>query len=443
MAFSPKTRGRCWVGTIHVNNMIKAGLEKEEYENPEYVADYFISLWENSGKGRKAGIAVCISKEGCYHCHMACYGNTTTLKKVSDILFQSHIEPQLGGKESLKKYLLKEGEFAEKGEQVLYAQGLDSIEDNQGKRSDIEEIEDLINEGYTPEQIFDFSFRFRKYERMIKSAYLQKRIKETPLVKRMYNEYHFGESGTGKTFTYIRLCQEFSPEEVYLCNDYSNSGSSGGGFDFYTNNPAKIVVLDEYKGNVPYHNLLSLLDVYSRNQIHCRFLNTYCLWSSVIICSIYPPEKVYSFMVEDSRRNTDSIKQLLRRLNTIVYHFKDKNNNFRTFTMPASEYVNEFDIKKKASIYEKNTPYDKNAKDNTIESLKKLFEGVNNNNPNSEPLNTLSQEDLNHPETDFFTLQRITEEPNDLTPKTFNSHEAEKSKDMTDENFIELLKGEI
>ena len=148
-------------------------------------------------------------------------------------------------------------------------------------------------------------------------------------------------------------------------------------------------------------------------------------------------------MVEDSRRNTDSIKQLLRRLNTIVYHFKDKNNNFRTFTMPASEYVNEFDIKKKASIYEKNTPYDKNAKDNTIESLKKLFEGVNNNNPNSEPLNTLSQEDLNHPETDFFTLQRITEEPNDLTPKTFNSHEAEKSKDMTDENFIELLKGEI
>ncbi|MFR1945289.1 MAG: hypothetical protein ACLS20_08495 [Faecalimonas umbilicata] len=28
MGFSPKTRGRCWVGTIHVTNMEKAGLEK-------------------------------------------------------------------------------------------------------------------------------------------------------------------------------------------------------------------------------------------------------------------------------------------------------------------------------------------------------------------------------------------------------------------------------
>ena len=87
------------MGTIHIANMVKAGLTKEQYENPEYLADFFISLWENSGKGRKAGIVVCVSLDNCYHCHIACYGNTTTLKKVSDILFQSHIEPQLGGKE--------------------------------------------------------------------------------------------------------------------------------------------------------------------------------------------------------------------------------------------------------------------------------------------------------------------------------------------------------
>lgn len=376
MAFSPKTRGRCWVGTIHISNMEKAGLTKEEYENPEYLSDFFISLWENSGKNRQAGIAVCVSKEGCYHCHIACYGNTTTLKKVSYVLFQSHIEPQLGGKDSLKNYLLKEGEFAEKGEQVLYTQGLDSIIDKQGQRNDLEEIEELINDGYTPEQIFEECFRYRKYERMIKSAYLQKRINETPLVKNMWNEYHFGESGTGKTYTYIRLCEEYSPDEVYLCNDYSNSSSSGGGFDFYANNPAKIIVLDEFRGNIPYNVFLSMLDVYSRNQQHCRFVNTYNLWSSVIICSIYPPEKVYSFMVDDLHRNTDSIKQMIRRLNRIVYHFKDEEGHYRVFSMPANQYKNELDIKIKASIYEKNTPYDENAKHITIESLAKLFDDV-------------------------------------------------------------------
>lgn len=358
MAFSPSIRGRCWVGTVHTTNMVKAGLSKEEYENPEYLADYFISLWEKSGKGRKAGIAVCVSKDGCYHCHIACYGNTTTLKNVSDVLFQSHIEPQLGGKEQLKAYLLKEGEYEEKGEQVLYTKGLDVIKNNQGSRNDLDEIEILLDQGYTPEEIFEESFRYRKYEKMIKSHYLQKRINETPLIKDMWNEYHFGASGSGKTYTYIRLCDKYSPDDVYLCNDYANSGSSGGGFDFYSNNPAKIILLDEFRGNIPFHNLLSLLDVYSRNQQHARYQNTYNLWTSVIICSIYPPEEVYKFMVDDTHRNTDSIRQLMRRLNTIVYHFKDKEGHFRTYTVPAKDYISAYDIKQKAFEFEKNTSYD-------------------------------------------------------------------------------------
>lgn len=373
MAFSATTRNRCWIVTVQETNMVKAGLTKEQYKNPEYLADFFISLWENSGKGRKAGIAVCVSKNGCYHCHMACYGNTTTLKKVSDVLYQSHVEPQLGGKEQLKAYLLKEGKYEEKGEQVLYTKGLDAIGNNQGSRNDLEEIEELLNQGYTPEQIFDEAFRYRKYEKMIKSHYLQKRINETPLIKDMWNEYHFGASGSGKTYTYIRLCDKYSPDDVYLCNDYANSGSSGGGFDFYSNNPAKIILLDEFRGNIPFHNLLSLLDVYSRNQQHARYQNTYNLWTSVIICSIYPPEEVYKFMVEDTHRNTDSIRQLMRRLNTIVYHFKDKEGHFRTYTMPAKDYISAYDIKQKALEFEKNTSYDDFIK-NRDKSIKEHYD---------------------------------------------------------------------
>lgn len=380
MSFSLNTRGRCWLGTIHIVNMEKAGLTKEDYENPEYLAEHFINLWENSGKGRKAGIAVCLSNNGCYHAHIACYGNTTTLKKVSDILFQAHIEPQLGGKEQLKAYLLKEGEYEEKGEQVLCTKGLDVIQDNQGKRNELEEIEELLNEGYTPNEIFEISFRYRKYEKMIKADYLSKRIKETPLIKKMNNEYHWGESGTGKTYTYIKLCEQYSEDDVYLMNDYSNSGSSGGGFDKYADNPAKIIVLDEFRGNMPYHQLLSLLDVYSRNQQHCRYQNTYSLWTSVIICSIYPPEEVYKFMVENNAQNVDTIKQFLRRLNLIVYHYIDSNGNYKTFEMPASEYKNKWDMIAKATINEntklqnnennENTKHEKNQNNEIIEITK-------------------------------------------------------------------------
>ncbi len=339
MAFSPTTRSRSWLGTIHIANMENAGLSKEQYEQPEVLAEHFVSLWENSGNDRTAGIAVCVSANGCYHAHIACYGNTTTLKKVSDILFQSHIEPQKGGKEQLKAYLQKEGDFAEKGEQVLYTMGLEVIQDNQGKRSDLDEIEELLNDGLSPNEIFDTSFRYRKYEKMIKAAYLAKRIKETPLEKKMYNEYHWGESGTGKTYTYIKLCEQYSSDEVYLCNDYSNSSGSGGGFDFYIDNPAKIIVLDEFRGNIPYQQLLSILDVYSRNQQHCRYRNTYNLWTSVIICSIFPPETAYQMMVNGAQQETDTMQQLMRRLNVIVYHYK-KDGEYKTFEMPASEYTN-------------------------------------------------------------------------------------------------------
>lgn len=331
--------------------MTKAGLDKEKYSNPEFIADFFISLWENSGKGRKAAIAVCVSAQGLYHLHMACYGNTTTLKKVSDILFQSHVEPVMG-KSQLLPYLKKEGKYAEKDEQVLYTKNLEAIEENQGSRSDLDIIEEMLNNGSTPEEIFEASFRYRKYEKMIKSDYLARRTKETPLIKKMWNEYHWGKAGTGKTYTYIKE-MEAHPNDVYLCSDYANSGASGGGFDFYGNNPAKIVVLDEFRGNIPYAQLLSILDVYSRNQQHCRYQNTFNLWTSVIICSIYPPEKVYSFMVDDTEKSVDSIQQLLRRLNVIVYHYINKEGKFREFKMPACDYINAEDMVKKSREFEK------------------------------------------------------------------------------------------
>ncbi len=352
MSFSTETTGRSWFVTVQLANMKKAGMKKEQYKNPETVAERFLNEWEKSGKGRIGAAAVCESSQGLYHMHMVCYGNTTTLQKVSDVLFQSHVEP-VKGKAQLLQYITKEGKYAEKGEKVLYTKNLEVIEQNQGKRNDLDEIEELLENGCTPEEIFETSFRFRKYEKMVKAEYLARKIRETPPVKKMWNEYHWGKSGTGKTYTYIKLCEKYSPDEVYLCSDYANSGASGGGFDFYGNTAAKIVVLDEFRGNIPYSQFLSMLDVYSRNQQHCRYQNVYNLWTSVIVCSIYPPEKAYSFMVDDTEKSVDSIQQLLRRLNRIVYHYINKDGKYRAFEMPACDYVNASDMVRRAEEYEK------------------------------------------------------------------------------------------
>ncbi|MBN7774407.1 hypothetical protein [Clostridium aminobutyricum] len=265
------------------------------------------------------------------------------MKKVSDILFKTHIEPQLGGKDSLRSYLLKEGKYEEKGEQVLCTKGLDVIQDKQGKRNDLDEIEALLNDKLTPEEIFNTSFRYRKYEKMIKSAYIDRRLKETPLIKDVHNEWHVGNSGSGKTYYYYQLCEEYSTEKVYMTTDFEN-----GGFDFYIEQGAPpIIFLDEFKGNMRYGQLLTILDKYSRTQTHCRYANTYNLWTTCIITSIFPPDEVYSSMVENDRRNRDKIDQLLRRLDIIVYHYKE-DADYKTFSIPASEYIDYDNLKQRA-----------------------------------------------------------------------------------------------
>lgn len=335
MSFSVKTRSRSWICTIHITNMEKAGLTEKQYKNPEYLADYFIKLWEQSGKSRTAGISVCVSKDGCYHAHMACYGNITTLKRVSEILYNAHVEPQLAGKEKLSAYLLKEGEYAEKGEQVLYFKGIEKIQDVQGSRNDITEIAQMIDDGCTPKEIYAEYFGYRRYDKMIKSAYLDKRVQDVGLLKEMHNEYHFGESGTGKSYTYIKLCEKYGEDNIYLVNDYYNGGV--GAFDMYSSNPCDIILMDEFRGDMSYSTLLGILDKYSRNQLHCRFQNVYCLWTSVYICSVLPPEEVYSRMVGENDRRSDPFSQLLRRLDKIVYHYIE-NGEYKIYEKPASEY---------------------------------------------------------------------------------------------------------
>lgn len=344
--FAKNTKSRAWIGTFQIANMQKAGLLKEEYENPEKLADFLIDTWKNSGKTREAGVSVCISEKGLYHAHIALYGNLTTLGNVAKIMFDMHTEPQLSGKKTLTAYLLKEPPYDEKGEQVLYSKGLECVQDNQGKRSDVEEIEELLKQGKTPSEIME-NFSYRKYERMIKSAYIDIRLKNAPIIQEKKCVWVVGESGTGKTFQYNILCDMFGSENIYLLNDLKN-----GGLDYYVDSGAPpILFIDEFKGHMEFSQLLTMLDKYPRAQMHCRYTNCYCLWEQVYITSVYPPEVVYLRMVPPNFQCIDTFKQLLRRLSAITYCYI-KNGEYKMYTLPAKEYIDYTDLKKRAEEFE-------------------------------------------------------------------------------------------
>ena len=104
--------------------------------------------------------------------------------------------------------------------------------------------------------------------------------------------------------------------------------------------------MDEYKGQLSYDTLLSICDVY-RKQLHARYANIWMLWSEVYITSVYPPESIYLMMVEEDRREIDTIGQWYRRISDITYCYY-KEGEYGRFTIPMSEYLGYTPLQRRA-----------------------------------------------------------------------------------------------
>ena len=82
-------------------------------------------------------------------------------------------------------------------------------------------------------------------------------------------------------------------------------------------------------------------------QIHCRFSNCFALWDEVHITSIFSPEDIYGSMVSIENRGKDTIKQLLRRITSYMYHYK-VGDEYKTFELAGNEYIDYADLKGRA-----------------------------------------------------------------------------------------------
>lgn len=346
--FSPDLKGRYWFVTVQKKNLLNLGINEEEFNNYPYVAEVVTNAWTYSGKGRTLAGVICNSANDLLHLHAVAYTvNSTTLRSVSKYLGSSHIEPVLAGKkEQIENYILKKPPWDEKGEEILYSFGLDNIiEPKQGNRTDLDDIKLMIQDGATPNDIFQKDIRYLRYEKMVLRAYTDKRISEAPLEKTMDCEWHFGKGRTGKSHVYIELCKKYGRENIYFMTDFLN-----GGLDMYMQKGApRILFVDDVKPeDMRYRQLLMLTDKYPDAQTHSRYSNTLNLWTEVYVTSVYPIEEYYKQVVAEDRRKVDSFDQLIGRFNTIVYHYIDSNGSYQTYSMLASEYVDATYMKLKA-----------------------------------------------------------------------------------------------
>lgn len=352
MANIDKLDGRAWMVTIwpqNIRNMGYGDMLNEEDKPKDGIGKEILEAiredWLCSGKARTSGGVSCISPNDGYHIHLGVYCSCkVAFSTVTKVLGKAHVEKQRSTKEELTAYLRKEGKFQEKGEIVLYESGMDSIEDGQGRRTDLQDIEAMIQQGMTPQQIMDTSMSYRKYEKMIKDAFFSKRSKETPPYRDIEVIWHVGEAGSGKSYNYVKMCKdkEVGEDKIYLLTDYEN-----GGFDSYCAEP--ILFMDEFKGQMRFQLLLNYLDGY-KIQVHARYGNVRALWTTVHITSVYPPEEVYKNMVDSSVRGIDSINQLKRRITTMVYHWKE-GDEYKEYAMDMKDYEDYEQLKNKAVGY--------------------------------------------------------------------------------------------
>ena len=261
-----------------------------------------------------------------HHVHMVLEDATamrfTAVKKTYAI--GSHFEPTKGNKKEASDYISKSGDYDEKPnkeaglpwEEIIYFDQKGEIKGMQGRRSDLENIEQMLKDGMSPALIMRQGLTYRRHESLIKKAYSDKRDEETPEVREVKVIWHTGDSGSGKSYSRMQLIAEVGKENIYYLSDYKN-----GCFDGYNGQP--YLWMEDYKNDFSFGDMLRYLDVYKAD-LHCRYSNAKALWKEVHITSVYHPIAIYNFSVNQNLRIHEPIKQWSRRITCVRYHYNVK-----------------------------------------------------------------------------------------------------------------------
>ncbi len=187
-----KESSRSWFCVLNNPQEIYSG-------EPNEIAEKCLEDWVKESPTRTGAVAYCISSDNLIHLHMVLEdSNKARFSALKHIYTKAHLEPTKGTKEQAEAYINKTGKFQEKGEKIIYIARYGEIKGSQGQRNDLVIIEELLELGKTPNEIFEMSLAFRKYDRIIRDAYYSKRAKETPMKRKIKVFWHFGEAGSGK-----------------------------------------------------------------------------------------------------------------------------------------------------------------------------------------------------------------------------------------------------
>ena len=215
-----------------------------------------------------------------------------------------HFEIRRGTKRQAYEYCTKEETRI--GE--VFGNGEIDLEDNQGKRKDIEILYNMIMlEDKTPSQVileYPCAGRYlnyidRLYNEKLFSIYRSKLRLE--LKENVF--YIWGDPNTNKT-RYVY--DKHGYEDVYRVTDYKHP------FDEYR--AESVLVFDEFNSQLKIEQMLNLLDIYPY-KLPCRYVNKIACYTTVYIISNLPFNEQYT---DIQLKHPKQFQALKRRISAVI-----------------------------------------------------------------------------------------------------------------------------
>lgn len=232
------------------------------------------------------GVEKCPETQLIHHQGYAEWPSNKRISALKKIHGKIHWEKRQGNATQAINYCMKDNEYTEIGERPIT---------NQGKRSDIDEVKRLVNEGKGMKDIVDVCAGFQA----IRFAEKLLEHKEKKREWKTEVNWYYGPTGTGKT----RRAYEEAGPDAWI------SGKNlrwWQGYDAHEH-----VIIDDFRGDFcTFHELLRILDRYPYTIEHkggARQLLAKKIW----ITSPYHPTDVYG-------KGDEEVKQLLRRIENII-----------------------------------------------------------------------------------------------------------------------------
>lgn len=307
-------------------------------EDKKKICEEVVYRWtETNPDSRSACCLYCRSADDLDHLHMVLENKNGTAFKTLKNWFENlfgcspHIEATKGNKSQVEDYINKRGKFEEKGEVILERFKIGELVGNQGRRTDLTLLYEMVQNGMTPNQILELNPEAYRFETHLNKMFYNKRKKEIGIVRDVHFHWECGPTGCGKSNVYYEIAKKYGEESIYYVNC-----ESGHIFDNYDGQP--FVFLDEFRGGVlRWGELLSLTDKYV-TPVAARYSNKYSLWTHIFVSVVNPPDITYSELLFN--KGLDNFAQLSRRLESVCYHYYDNDTKeYKEYRITASSYM--------------------------------------------------------------------------------------------------------